>query len=418
MQALGVAHPFFVRCIKPNMKKTSETFDAVVVMNQLRYSGMLETVRIRRTGYPVRRTFADFLYRYKVLTITVGGVASNLKADAKLRCQTVLSSIDSAGTNWQLGLTKIFLRESLEATLEKTRQQALQAVANKIKSRIMGYIQRKRFLKAKRNVVVVQKLVRGFLARRRFRKAVAAAIVIQTNFRGFSARKLRAKLLEIKRIEEEKRKAEERRKEEERRREMERLEKENKMRELEELRRKAEQEAKQRAEEEAAKKAAAAKEQAEAAAKARVLAERLEAEEKERKRLEAERIEAELAEAQRKAEEAAYIAERDAVLQELNDLGNDEGALQEDMISLSSSISGGASHQGGGGGGSAADGARKDSAARDSIFSNEEEEEDDGGEEGEEGEAIDIDFEALKLLREGTMYRHSDTKVKKSWKRK
>lgn len=38
-------------------------FDQTLVLNQLRYSGMLETVRIRRSGYPVRRPFQDFCSR-------------------------------------------------------------------------------------------------------------------------------------------------------------------------------------------------------------------------------------------------------------------------------------------------------------------------------------------------------------------
>lgn len=42
-------------------------FNPKLVLNQLRYSGMLETVRIRRAGYPVRRTYEDFLFRYKVI---------------------------------------------------------------------------------------------------------------------------------------------------------------------------------------------------------------------------------------------------------------------------------------------------------------------------------------------------------------
>jgi myosin heavy subunit len=43
-----------------------------MVLNQLRYSGMLETVKIRRAGFPVRREFHDFLFRYKVLAQGLG----------------------------------------------------------------------------------------------------------------------------------------------------------------------------------------------------------------------------------------------------------------------------------------------------------------------------------------------------------
>jgi myosin X len=45
------------------MQKTANNFQPPVVLNQLRYSGMMETVRIRRAGFPVRRTFEDFIFR-------------------------------------------------------------------------------------------------------------------------------------------------------------------------------------------------------------------------------------------------------------------------------------------------------------------------------------------------------------------
>lgn len=41
-----------------------DQFDQTLVLNQLRYSGMLETVKIRRTGFPVRRPFQDFCSRF------------------------------------------------------------------------------------------------------------------------------------------------------------------------------------------------------------------------------------------------------------------------------------------------------------------------------------------------------------------
>ena len=54
MSTLAHSTPYFIRCIKSNNQKIANHFDDGIILRQLRYTGMLETVRIRRAGYSVR----------------------------------------------------------------------------------------------------------------------------------------------------------------------------------------------------------------------------------------------------------------------------------------------------------------------------------------------------------------------------
>jgi len=85
-----------------------QLFDRNLCVRQLRYSGMMETIRIRRAGYPIRHTFAEFVDRYRIL---VPGVKPSISEECKSAsdkiCRAVLGNAD-----YQLGKTKVFLKAS------------------------------------------------------------------------------------------------------------------------------------------------------------------------------------------------------------------------------------------------------------------------------------------------------------------
>ena len=88
------------------MSKNFQMFDRELCCKQLRYSGMMETIRIRRAGYPIRHHFAEFVDRYRIL---VDGIGPSHKEDCKAAsnkiCKAVLNN-----TDYQLGKTKVFLK--------------------------------------------------------------------------------------------------------------------------------------------------------------------------------------------------------------------------------------------------------------------------------------------------------------------
>uniref|UniRef100_A0A8C1KFI9 Myosin X n=1 Tax=Cyprinus carpio TaxID=7962 RepID=A0A8C1KFI9_CYPCA len=198
MSTLSASNPFFVRCIKPNNSKMPNQFEQSVVLNQLRYSGMLETVKIRRSGFPVRRTFKDFSSRYYVL---MRGL--DLSDDPKGRCLLLLQQYDNSSAEWQLGKTKVFMRESLELRLEKQRETEVLKAASIIQAHILGYRARRQYRRLLQCIVVIQKNYRALYWRRRFQMMRWATITLQKRLRGQRARRLYIQLLEEKRKREE-----------------------------------------------------------------------------------------------------------------------------------------------------------------------------------------------------------------------
>ncbi|XP_068602601.1 unconventional myosin-X [Brachionichthys hirsutus] len=237
MATLSASNPFFVRCIKPNMDKRPNQFDPDVVLNQLRYSGMLETVKIRRAGFPVRRTFKDFYGRYKMI------LRNKMHSDDERQgCSELLLLRDNGEKEWQLGKTKVFLKEALEQRLEKEREEERRRAGMVIRAHILSYVARKQYKRVLSSAVTIQKNYRAHFWRRVFLRLRLAAIVLQRHHRGRLGRSVHRQLKE----EKQKREDEERRRGEEARR----MEEERRQREEEEERQRLMDEEKKRREEE------------------------------------------------------------------------------------------------------------------------------------------------------------------------
>ncbi|KAL3220023.1 hypothetical protein MRX96_030101 [Rhipicephalus microplus] len=164
MKALSQCHPFFIRCIKPNENKKPMMFDRELCCKQLRYSGMMETIRIRRAGYPIRHTFREFVERYRFLIPGVGPVH-------KVDCRAATARITAAvlgKADYQMGKTKVFLKDAHDLFLEQERDRVLTRKILILQKAIRGWYYRRRFLKMRKSTLTIQRCFRAYLQRKRF----------------------------------------------------------------------------------------------------------------------------------------------------------------------------------------------------------------------------------------------------------
>ncbi|XP_055590383.1 unconventional myosin-XV-like, partial [Uranotaenia lowii] len=204
LQSMAKCNPWFVRCIKPNNDKQALRMDMPCVLLQLRYLGVLDTIRIRQNGYPVRLRFQHFVERYKhmlKMPIPRGTPYREL-------CRFVLEAqpeTKTEGPDYQLGATRVFLRESLHRCLEASRTERLRSAAVTIQKFVRGMLERKRIYNQKHGAIVIQKIWRGYRERKRFVSLRTGVIKAQSLYRGRLQRakftKIKAETLRLRNIE-------------------------------------------------------------------------------------------------------------------------------------------------------------------------------------------------------------------------
>eukprot|EP00038_Savillea_parva_P003466 m.126011 g.126011 ORF g.126011 m.126011 type:complete len:2186 (+) comp11181_c0_seq1:341-6898(+) len=126
MRTIEDSHPHFIRCLRPNATGAARMFDDKVVATQMKYTGLLETVRIRRLGYAREVVIAAFVSKYRMLQY---GVLEEVDASAA-SCQSILTNpeLSLPASGWKIGKTRVFLKydtaEELDAHLATATHKA------------------------------------------------------------------------------------------------------------------------------------------------------------------------------------------------------------------------------------------------------------------------------------------------------
>uniref|UniRef100_A0A4W6FT27 Myosin IXB n=1 Tax=Lates calcarifer TaxID=8187 RepID=A0A4W6FT27_LATCA len=179
LETLNRAEPFFIRCIRSNAEKKEMYLDEALVVQQLRYTGMLETVRIRRSGYGAKYTFQEFIEQFRVL---LPKTATACKEDISVLLDKKMG-LDP--TTYQIGKTKVFLKELERQQLQDTLHKDVIRKIIFLQRWFRACLQRKEFMDMRQAAILIQRSWRRYCKEERRQHA---ATLIQAVWRGHRQR--------------------------------------------------------------------------------------------------------------------------------------------------------------------------------------------------------------------------------------
>jgi len=173
MEIVSETRPLFVRCIKPNNTSEGGRFERNLVLEQLRYGGVLQAVQISRAGFPVRTLHAEFVEQFHCLFP---------------KCQRTPHALAKLiGEGIVVGKSKVFLKQPVWDKLTEYRSKVRERSALIIQTYLRMVACRREFRTLKRVLVSVQSVVRTALVVRAVNRNKAAAR-IQAAFLAWTVR--------------------------------------------------------------------------------------------------------------------------------------------------------------------------------------------------------------------------------------
>jgi myosin V len=154
----------FIRCLKPNDLNIPDNFNRNRILQQLAYNGVLEAVKVSRSGFPVRFSKKEYLERFWM--------------------------IPKAANYGLHGKTMIFFKDYQYKEIEKIRDTIISKHLIIIQKNIRKFTQYRKFNRIKKQIIKIQSTIRQFFSRKELIRLIKikAANIIKHSIKGYTYR--------------------------------------------------------------------------------------------------------------------------------------------------------------------------------------------------------------------------------------
>lgn len=153
----------FIRCIKPNDINRPSELNRTRVLEQLRYNGLIEAVKISTSGFPVRYPHEDFVLRYQFLYSGNDQRYCKSKSNLKSHVNRLAKGIETGlfSNGFQIGKTKMFFTTELHSKLEMFRIRYEIRSSIKLQAQVRRYLVKISYQKRQFACIRIQRWIRS-----------------------------------------------------------------------------------------------------------------------------------------------------------------------------------------------------------------------------------------------------------------
>ena len=119
----------YVRCLKPNELKKEFFVTPLFLFNQIQYLGILDTIKVRKEGFPTRKQYNDFFSEYNFLFPMIIQSKNTDRNKSEEIIRKLLPNLEEYhkenAPQYLFGKTKIFMKQEFNILLQNTKGKIL-----------------------------------------------------------------------------------------------------------------------------------------------------------------------------------------------------------------------------------------------------------------------------------------------------